>query len=398
MRLLEYESKKLLKDAQIPIPSGYLVSSLGKIEEVVAKLGGKVAVKAQIPAEGRKKAGGVKLTSGTEMAKSNAKKLLGCSIRGHKVSKVLMEEQLSIKDEFFLAATYDKAIKKPLIIISLQGGIDIEELAESQPEKVIKVHFNIRKNFYQYQARQIVTLVGLTGKDLVEVAKILWGVVQLFLKYDATLVEVNPLAKVSSGSFVAVDAHIQIDDEALYRHPELESKFGISKRETANRPPSEFERKAALIDSQDYRGVAGRMVEFNGDMGLLIGGGGASLTIFDAIRRHGGYPANYCEIGGNPSVKKLCSLTKLILSQERVKKIAVIMNVVSNTRVDLVARGVIKGVIEAGFKPSEKIAVFRVPGSWEDEGFKILKRYNVKYLDRDVSIDEAAKKAVEVFS
>ncbi len=398
MRLVEYESKKLLKDAQIPIPSGCVVSSLDRIEELVAKFGGQVAIKAQIPVGGRKKAGGVKLAASADMAKSNISKLLGSSIKGYRVSKVLMEEQISIKEEFFLAVAYDKIARKAIIIISCQGGIDIEELAESQPEKLIKVYFDIREDFHQYQARQIVALVGLAGKDLVEVANILWRVVQLFLKYDATLLEVNPLAKVSPGNFVAVDAHIEIDDEALYRHPELQNKFGIPKREAANRPPSEFERKAALIDSQDYRGVAGRLIEFDGDMGLLIGGGGASLTVFDAIRRYGGRPANYCEIGGNPTVKKLCSLTKLILSQGRVKKIAVIMNVVSNTRVDLIARGVVKGVIEAGFKPSEKIAIFRVPGSWEDEGFKILSRYNVKYSDRTVSIDEAAKKAVAVFS
>jgi Succinyl-CoA synthetase, beta subunit len=145
----------------------------------------------------------------------------------------------------------------------------------------------------------------------------------------------------------------------------------------------------------DHRGVAGRVVEFDGNLGLVIGAGGGSLTIFDAIQKYGGRPANYCEIGGNPSVLKACELTKLILSKPGVDKIAVIMNVVSNTRVDIVARGVVKGIIEMGFDPAEKIAVFRIPGAWEAEGYKLLEKYGVDYCDRTVSMSEAARRAVE---
>jgi len=141
--------------------------------------------------------------------------------------------------------------------------------------------------------------------------------------------------------------------------------------------------------------VAGRVVEFPGRLGLIIGGGGASLTAFDAVRRHGGQPANYCEIGGNPSVRKVCELTKLILGRSGVERIAVIMNVVNNTRVDLVARGVIKGCLESGRDPAQTIAVFRIPGAWEEEGFRLLRHYGVEYLDRSVSIDEAARWAIE---
>lgn len=137
------------------------------------------------------------------------------------------------------------------------------------------------------------------------------------------------------------------------------------------------------------------MIEFDGNLGLIIGGGGASLTSFDAVRKYGGRPANYCEIGGNPSVKKVKELTKLILSKREVEKIAVITNVVSNTRVDLVARGVVKGILELGRDPSETIAIFRVPGAWEEEGFKILRKYGIEYCDRTVSIDEAARRATQ---
>ena len=141
--------------------------------------------------------------------------------------------------------------------------------------------------------------------------------------------------------------------------------------------------------------MAGRVIEFGGNLGLIIGGGGASLTAFDAVQQHGGQPANYCEIGGNPSVRKVQALTRHILSKPGVDRVSVIMNVVSNTRVDLIARGIIKGVLDAGKTPADTVAVFRVPGAWEEEGFKILKKYGVDYCDRTVSIDEAAGIAVQ---
>ena len=137
------------------------------------------------------------------------------------------------------------------------------------------------------------------------------------------------------------------------------------------------------------------MTEFDGNLGLVIGAGGGSLTLFDAVQKHGGRPANYCEIGGNPSVSKACNLTKLVLSKPGVEKIAVMMSIVSNTRVDIVARGVIKACVELGFDPADKIAIFRIPGAWEEEGFKILERYGVEYADRSVSMHEAARRAVE---
>src|SRR5262249_40450104 len=169
---------------------------------------------------------------------------------------------------------------------------------------------------------------------------------------------------------------------------------GIGEEETRQaRPPTEFEIAGRKVNEADYRGVAGNVVEFDGNLGLVIGAGGGSLTLFDAVRVHGGRPANYCEIGGNPSVKKVCELTKLILAKPGVEKIAVMMNVVSNTRVDIVARGVIKGCIEAGVDPASAIATFRIPGSWEDEGFKILAKYGVAYCDRSGSMYEGAGRA-----
>ena len=203
------------------------------------------------------------------------------------------------------------------------------------------------------------------------------------------------MALTKTGQLVALDCHIDIDEDALFRHKNIVEIEKDNQRFESSRKQSEFERKAAEIDQLDHRGVAGRVIEFDGDLGLIIGGGGASLTAFDAIQAHGGKPANYCEIGGNPSVLKVKELTRHLLTKPGVEKVAVIMNVVSNTRVDLVARGIIKGILAAGKDVSDTVAVFRVPGAWEDEGAKVLSKYGVRFCDRTTSIDEAAKIAVE---
>ena len=186
-----------------------------------------------------------------------------------------------------------------------------------------------------------------------------------------------------------------MEAEARNAHRALLQEIGIPDEDNRQaRPPTPFEIAAAAVDAADPRGVAGNLTQFDGNLGLIIGAGGGSLTLFDAVRAAGGSPANYCEIGGNPSVSKAAALTKLICEQPQVDKIAVMMNVVSNTRVDIVARGVIKGCLEAGFDPAEKIAIFRIPGSWEDEGFALLENYGVEYVDRSVSMHEAAERAV----
>ena len=187
---------------------------------------------------------------------------------------------------------------------------------------------------------------------------------------------------------------MDMENEARPRQKALLAELGVGDEETRQaREPTPFEIAGEEVDAMDHRGVAGNVTEFDGNLGLVIGAGGGSLTLFDAVRAHGGRPANYCEIGGNPSVKKAAGLAKLVLQKPGVDKIAVMMSIVSNTRVDIVARGVIKACLELGFDPAEKIAIFRIPGAWEEEGFKILERYGVDYADRSVSMHEAAREA-----
>ncbi|MGD2188164.1 MAG: ATP citrate lyase citrate-binding domain-containing protein [Desulfobacterales bacterium] len=390
MRLLEHEAKELLKTYHILVPPAAVISKGDPFD-----IKGSVVLKPQIPVGGRGKSGAILEASTQDDAQTHIEHLLTTSLRGYKAKKILIEEKMQVKQEFFMAVTYDTVKKSPIAIFSKAGGVDIERLAAREPGKVWQEHFSVQSRLPPYRAREIISETGVTGKRLLNLAAILSKLADIFLDYDATLVEINPLALIKDGRLMALDCHLEIDDDAAFRHEALAHLEEDQSRFEASRQVTEFERKAAEIDKIDHRGVAGRMIEFDGNMGLIIGGGGASLTAFDAVRAHGGAPANYCEIGGNPSVQKVAELTQLILSKPDVQKIAVIMNVVSNTRVDLVARGIIKGILEAGKRPSETVAVFRIPGAWEEEGFKILKKYGIAYCDRTVSIDEAARIAVE---
>ena len=389
MRLLEHESKRILEKYRIALPIGRLV---GQGEPLT--IDGPVMIKAQIPIGGRGKAGGILEATQAEEARQKVSQLLQSNIRGYIPKAVYMEEKKAVKQEFFMAITYDTVAKAPLAIFSAEGGVDIEELAQRAPALVRKEHFTVRSRLPLHRAREIVADTGVSGKLLLGLSAVLAAIAKVFLDYDATVVEINPLALMDDGRLVALDCHLEVDDDAVSRHADIAAMEKDVGRVEGERRMSDFERLASNIDSLDHRGVAGRVIEFDGNLGLIIGGGGASLTAFDAIRAHGGRPANYCEVGGNPSVLKVKELTRLILSKPGVDKIAVIMNVVSNTRVDMMARGIVKGILESGKNPAQTVAVFRVPGAWEDEGQKILSKYGVPIQDRTVSIDEAARIAV----
>lgn len=395
MRLYEWEAKVLLKEQGIPVPEGARVSNPDEAAEAAERLGLPVAIKAQVPRGGRMKAGGVRFARSAAEVQEAAAAMLGRELLGFRVDEVLVERCAPEGPEWFLAVTYDGHLRAPVILASLEGGVDVEQAAVATPAGLVRVPVDMAWPFGAYKGREVAAALGLRGSDLNAFGDLTRRLYELFLRFDATVAEVNPLRRLPDGKLLALDAHIELEDEALGRHPELEQRYGIAPRPTTARPPTPFEQAAAEIDAMDHRGVAGRVVEFDGDLGLLIGGGGASLTAFDAILAHGGRPANYCEIGGNPSVRKIRALTRHILSKPGVRRLAVIMNVVSNTRVDLVARGVIAGILDLGLDPREVIAVFRIPGAWEDEGTKILRRYGIPFCDRSVSIDEAARLAVE---
>ena len=396
MRFFEYEAREVVKRAGIPVTDYGVTTEAIEARGIAERIGGPTVIKSQVLSGGRMKAGGVQFADTPEEAEAHARDVLALEINGHMPRCILVDPRAEVDQEFYAGVVWDGIAKQPVMIFSPVGGIDIEQVAEEQPDKVGRRHFSNILPLSDFQAKEVIASTGVTGSDLNRLVPIVTRLARLFVEYDMTLAEINPLGKLADGSFVALDAHMDMENEARGRHRALLKDLGIGDEETREaREPTPFELAGEEVDAMDHRGVAGNVTEFDGNLGLVIGAGGGSLTLFDAVRAHGGRPANYCEIGGNPSVAKACGLAKLVLQKPGVDKIAVMMSIVSNTRVDIVARGVVKACLELGYDPAEKIAIFRIPGAWEDEGFKILEKYGVDYADRSVSLNEAARRAVE---
>jgi succinyl-CoA synthetase beta subunit len=396
VRFFEYESRAIAAKAGIPVTDYGFATSAGEARLIAERIGGPVVIKSQVLTGGRMKAGGVQFAGTPDEAAEHADAILRLEINGHMPRGVLVDPRVEVRQEYYAGVVWDGLRKRPVMIFSDMGGIDIEEVAERHPEHVGRGHFSNLLPFGDFRAKQVVAQTGVSALQLTRITPILARLARLFVERDMTLAEINPLGEREDGSFVALDAHMDMENEARPRQRALLEELGVGDDETRQaREPTEFELAGERVDSMDHRGVAGNVTEFDGNLGLVIGAGGGSLTLFDAVRAHGGRPANYCEIGGNPSVRKACGLAKLVLQKPGVDKIAVMMSIVSNTRVDIVARGVVKACLELGHDPAEKIAIFRIPGAWEEEGFKILERYGVEYCDRSVSMHEAARRAVE---
>ena len=395
MRFYEYESKALFERHGLPLGPRGVATTADEARKIAADIGAETVLKSQVLSGGRMKAGAVKFAATPDEAAALFDEIMPIVVNGQTARSVLVEAKSPIEQEYYVGVTWDGGRKLPVLIFSDMGGIDIEEVAAKHPGHVSQTHISTILPFTPRLAKEAIGATGVTGGALNRLTPIVSTLVQIFLDYDLTLAEINPLVRLEDGRFAVLDGHVDMEAEARDKYRELLDELGIQPEETRQaRPPTDFEIRGAKVDASDHRGVAGNVTEFDGNLGLIIGAGGGSLTLFDAVRNHGGKPANYCEIGGNPSVKKACELTKLVLSKPGVLKIAVMMNVVSNTRVDMVARGVIKGCIESGLDPAQTIAIFRIPGSWEDEGFKILEKHGVEYCDRTVSMYDAAGRAV----
>jgi succinyl-CoA synthetase beta subunit/citryl-CoA synthetase large subunit len=395
MRFFEYESRDILRRAGVAVAPSGLATTPHEARRVAEEIGGPTVIKSQVLVGGRMKAGGVRFADTPDEAAAHANTILALEIGGQRPRGVLVASRMEVAHEYYLGVTWDGTAKRPILVFSDMGGIDVEDVAAAHPGHVSRAHLSTLRPFGDHEARQLVAAVGVTGSALIALTPVVARLARLFREHDLTLAEINPLAQLRDGRLVALDAHVEMEDEARPRQQALLRELGVGGEETRQaREATAFELAGEAVDAQDHRGVAGNVTEFDGDLGLVIGAGGGSLTLFDAVLAHGGRPANYCEIGGNPSVAKACGLAKLVLQKPGVDRIAVMMSIVSNTRVDIVARGVIKACVELGHDPAEKIAIFRIPGAWEEEGFKLLERYGVPYADRSVSLTEAARRAV----
>jgi len=397
MRFYEYESRRIVERAGIPVTTYGFCTTAEEARAAAEEIGGTVVIKSQVLTGGRMKAGGVRFADTPDEAADHAAAILELEIDGHTPRGVLVDPKAEVEQEYYAGVIWDGTAKRPMMLFSDMGGIDIEEVAAEHPDHVGRGRVSNLLPISDFQAKQVIAQTGVTGAELTRAVPILARLARLQREHDMTLAEINPLARLADGTFVALDAHLEMEEEAKPRQKGLlEEVLEIAPDDTREPyEPSAFERNVKAIDAADHRGVIqGKDHGFHGNLGLVIGAGGGSLTLTDAVRSQGGMPANYSEIGGNPSVAKACGLAREVLEKEGVEKIAVMMSIVSNTRVDIVARGVIKACLELGKDPAETIAIFRIPGAWEDEGFRILERYGVEYCDRSVSMWEAAGRAV----
>lgn len=393
MKFYEFEAKQLLRKHGIPLVRGEVAKTAKATKKIASKIDGPVILKAQVIAPGLA-ATSVREASDPAEAKEAAAALLDIDDGGRKPKGILVEERPS-GPTYSLSFSYDGTAKLPLVSGSdLPGKID--DIGDEHPDRIVRRHFSALLPFSDYIAKELVRSMGFGGGDLNRMTRIVSGLARLFLRYDLADLDITSLVKLEDGSFVVRDVEADLEIEARHRQRPMLDELGLAKDDLRQvREPTEFELEGARIDAEDPRGIISPIAEFDGNIGLVIGAGGGSLTLTDAVRKHGGRPANYAAIGGNPSVDKARRLTKLVLSKPGVDKVAVMSNVVSNTRADLVARGVIKAIVEMGYEPADKILIFRVPGAWEADAAKILKKYGIEYCDRTVSISEAARRAVE---
>jgi len=394
MRFYEFEAKQLLQKHRIPLVRSELANTIEEVERIISEIQGPAILKAQAIAPGLA-ATSMREVSDIASAKAAAAEIFAIDDGGRKPKGLLVEERPMGVAAYSLSLTYDGMKKRPVIAAADLAG-KIDDLGDTHPDRIVRRHFSALYPFSDYIAKELAKLLSLAGNDLNQVTRIVAGLARLFLKYDLADLDVTRLIKLGDGRFVVADVEADLEIEARHRQRPMLDELGFAKDDLRQvREPTQFELEGARIDAEDPRGIISPIAEFDGNIGLVIGAGGGSLTLTDAVRKHGGRPANYAAIGGNPSVDKARRLTKLVLSKPGVDKVAVMSNVVSNTRADLVARGVIKGIIELGFEPADKILIFRVPGAWEADAAKILEKYGVEYCDRTVSISEAAKRAVE---
>ncbi len=390
MRFFEFEARQLLTKHGIGVAPGGVARTAADAERLATDLGGAVVVKPQFLFAGRDR---VRAADSPAGARQAAEELLALEVAGKKPAALLVERKLDARKSFALRATYDGSARRPVLIGTDAGGIEIDDV---EPERVKRRHFSALMAPSSYRSKELARDLGLTGSALNAMTRVGDALSRILLDYDLTVVDITTLALTDDGKLVALGCHADMEVEGKARQKAILKELGVDPSETRlPREPTAFDLAGAKIDVDDPRGVAGPIVEFDGNIGLVIGAGGGSLTTFDAVRKHGGRPANYAAIGGNPSVGKCAALTRLVLGKPGVEKLLVISNVVSNTRADLLARGVIKGVVSMGKDPAKVITIFRAPGAWETDAFKILEKYGVEYCDRKVSISEAARRGVE---
>lgn len=373
MNLLENQAKREFSKRGIPIPKGELVTYFSQIEQAVAALKPPFMVKAQIRAGGRGKAGGIIPAASAHEAEKAAAKLLGAKIKGLPVEQVLIEEKLSIRKELYVGITLDRFNRSYVALTSVMSGVEIEEIVEKTPTAVTRTIVDPRLGIRSFHALSIAKQLGYSGEQLVELADVVQKLYQTCVENDAEMVEINPLVETETGSLVAADSRMIIDDNALFRHPEYRSE------------------EAQMLSPQEILATKKKLayVKLEGDIGVVGNGAGLVMATLDLLNLAGGKPANFLDLGGGAAIDAIRVALEIVLADPDVK--IILVNVLGGiTRCDEVARGIVEALNEAKVK---KPLVARLIGVNQEEGQRILSEHGVSVLE---SMEEAVKEAVEL--
>jgi len=374
MKIHEYQAKEIFGSAGIPVPPGRVATTVQEAVEIAEEINRPVMVKAQVHVGGRGKAGGVKYAENLEAVKIWAQRILGMSIKELEVKKILVTEAVEITSETYLGIILDRATKKPVIMISAAGGVDIEEVAAKTPEKIHKLTVEPRVGLQAYQARDLAFKVFRDIKLVRQVADIIMKLYDVFWQVDASLVEINPLITTPINQVIAIDAKINIDDNGLFRHKEIEAMRDLDAEEE-----SEVEARNAGLS----------FIKLDGNIGCIVNGAGLAMATMDLVKHYGGDPANFLDIGGSSNPDKVLTAMRIILRDPHVK--AILINIFGGiTRCDDVATGIVAAVKE--LNPEVPI-VTRLTGTNEAQARKIMKEVK---LATAPTLDEVVQKAISM--
>ena len=382
MKIHEYQAKSVLARFGVPVPRGEVAFTPAEAVDAAKRLGGQiVVVKAQIHAGGRGKGGGVKIAKSIQEVEQLAKQIIGMTLvthqtgpEGKKVGRVLIEEGLDIDRELYLSILIDRATASPVIIASAAGGMDIEEVAAKEPEKILREHINPGTGIAPFQGRKLAFGMGLSGAVVSKLVKLLDAIYKAFIETDSSMIEINPLIVTKGGDLLALDAKVTFDDNALYRHPDLKELRDISEEDPLEVEASKF--------SLNY-------IRLDGNIGCMVNGAGLAMATMDIIKLAGGEPANFLDVGGGANAEQIKNAFRILMADKNVK--AVLINIFGGIlRCDVLAQGVIAAVTELGVPVP---IVVRMEGTNVEEGKKILRESGLSFTTAD-SMGEAAEKVV----
>lgn len=379
MRLYEFEGKEIFSRYGIKIPRGVLISSPDEAIRAVDVVGIPAVLKAQVLVGGRGKAGGVRIANSQEDAVRIASEMLSMELKGIRVRRVLVEEAVKISRELYLSITVDRSSRMYVILGSLEGGVDIEEIAVRKPESIIRIYIDPLVGLKSYHSRALSEAMGLTGELASKISSIIDSLYRIMIDYDADLVEINPLVITEAQDLVALDSKITIDDNALYRHKDLASAL--------ERDPRDMDEDEIVARKHGFS-----YVKLEGDIGIMGNGAGLTMASMDLVKLHGGKPASFLDIGGGANRERVKAALKILLKRPEIKSIFI--NIYGGiTRCDEVAGGIVEAIKETS---SNKKIFVRLVGTREEEGRRILVENGIEYFtDDNAAALEAVKAAAQ---